>query len=302
MQEPRRATPPLADRYLARRRPVEIAYWVVSAALSAIGNSLTARIDVERAGLAVAGWEVVAWETSSALATLALVPLVVWFTARWPLHLDTWRRRLPAYVAASIAWSLLHVGLMVAIRKAVYLAQGRLYVFGDAFVYEYLKDVRTFLGMVLLLHLYRMLLRRLQGEATLLSEPQVGPPVEPVATPERFLVRTLGREFLVASADIDHVEAAGNYANLHVRGRVYPLRTTLAELERRLEPACFMRVHRSAIVNLGRITSIEPLDSGDARLHLADGAQVACSRRYRDALRARLAAADAPVPLPAAGG
>lgn len=281
----------LAERYLAHRRPVEVAYWVVAAAISAVGNSLTGRIDIERAGLAFAGWEVVAWESSSQLALLVLVPLVVWFTARWPLHLDNWRRRAALYVAASVAWSLLHVGLMVAMRKAVYAMQGLQYDFGGAYVYEYLKDARTFLGMVLLLHLYRMLVRRLHGEASLLSAPDTGAPVEPVDRPERFLVRTLGREFLVAADDIDWVQAAGNYANLHVRGRVYPLRSTLADLERRLDPAHFMRVHRSHLVNLGRIASIEPVDSGDARIHLHDGSLVACSRRYRDALRERCAPA-----------
>lgn len=278
-----------AERYLALRRPVEIGYWLVSVALSATGNSLTAWIDVQRAGLDFAAWEVATWETSSALALLALVPATVWFTARWPVHLDNWHRRLPLYAAASVAWSLLHVGLMVGMRKAVYLLHGHAYVFGDAFVYEYLKDARTFLGIVVLLHVYRMLVRRLQGEASLLVAPDDAPPVEPVERPGRFLVRKLGREFLVAAADIEWVQAAGNYANLHVRGKVYPLRSTLADLETRLDPARFLRVHRSHLVNVSRIVSIEPLDSGDARVHLEDGTVVPCSRRHRERLRLTMA-------------
>lgn len=143
----------------------------------------------------------------------------------------------------------------------------------------------------MVLHVYRLLVRRLQGEASLLAAPDDdSAPVEPVERPSRFLVRKLGREFLVAADDIEWVKAAGNYANLHVRGKVYPLRSTLAELESRLDPARFVRVHRSHLVNLGQLASIEPLDSGDARLHLQDGTVVPCSRRYRDAVRSATAA------------
>lgn len=279
--------PSAAERYLAIRRPVEVGYWLITCLLSAAGNSATVWIDVQRAGLGSAQWEVVSWEAGSALALLALVPATVWFTARWPVHLDTWWRRLPLYALASVVWSLLHVGLMVGIRKAVYAMHGAQYRFDDAYLYEYLKDVRTFLGIVVLLHGYRLLLRRLQGEASLLAAPDDGAaPVEPVERPERFLVRKLGREFLVAASDIEWVQASGNYANLHVRGKVYPLRSTLADLQARLDPARFVRVHRSHLVNVARIASIEPLDSGDARLHLEDGTVVPCSRRCREALRA----------------
>lgn len=280
-----------AERVLAVRRPFEVGYWVVSCVLAAIGNTATAQIDVARAGLDFAPWQVASWEVSSAVSVLLLAPLVIGFTARWPVHLDNWTRRIPLYIAASAGWSLLHVLLMVGMRKLVYLWHGQVYSFDWAFGYEYMKDARTFLGIVVLLHIYRLLVRRLQGEASLLTAPDDAPPVEPVEHPERFLVRKLGREFLVPAADIEWVQAAGNYANLHVRGKVYPLRSTLTELEARLDPARFLRVHRSHVVNLGRIASIEPVDSGDARIHLHDGAVVPCSRRYRESLRERVALA-----------
>ncbi|MET0327201.1 MAG: LytTR family DNA-binding domain-containing protein [Luteimonas sp.] len=279
------------ERYLDIRRPVEVGYWLISCALAAIGNTATAQIDVARAGLPYAPWEVASWEASSALSVLLLAPLVVWWTARWPVHLDNWLRRLPVYVMASVAWSVLHVLLMLVMRKLVYLAYGQHYVFDWAFGYEYMKDVRTFLGIVVLLHVYRGLVRRLQGEASLLGPPDDdSPPVEPVQRPDRFLVRKLGREFLVAADDIEWVQASGNYANLHVRGKVYPLRSTLTELETRLDPDRFLRVHRSHLVNVARIASIEPLDGGDARIHLEDGTVVPCSRRHREQLRIATAA------------
>ena len=134
---------------------------------------------------------------------------------------------------------------------------------------------------------------RWQGEARLLSAPDEGPPVEPVERPERFLVRKVGKEFLLNAREIEWLQAAGNYVNLHVHGRDYPLRTTMAAIEERLDPARFVRVHRSYFVNLDFLAEIEPLDTGDARLKLRDGAAIPCSRRYRAQLRERFGEAPA---------
>lgn len=282
------ARQPAAERYLPLRRSFEVGYWVVSFCLSAAVNSATALMDYQRDGRPIQAWEPMVWEWSSALVSLALVPAVIWFTRRYPLHFDTWLRRLAPYLAASVAWSLLHVLGMVALRKLAYAAQGSSYVFGDwprELFYEYLKDALTVAGMVATIHIYRMLLRRMQGEASLLAEPDAGPPVEPVERPQRFLVRKLNREFLVATEDIEWMQASGNYVNLRVNGRDYPLRSTIAAMESRLDPLRFRRVQRSYIVNLDHIASIEPLDSGDARIHLKDGSAIPCSRRFRDALK-----------------
>ena len=276
------------DRYQPVRRSSEAGYWLVSFCLSAVVNSATVLMDYQRDGRAIRAWEPMAWEWSSALASLALVPAVLWFTRRYPLHFDTWRRRLPLYLAGSVVWSLLHVLGMVGMRKLAYAVQGGSYAFGDwprELLYEYLKDALTFAGMVVVIHGYRMLLRRLQGEARLLDAPDAGPPVEAIDRPERFLVRKLNREFLIATDDIEWLQASGNYVNLHVAGRDYPLRSTIAAIEARLDPQRFRRVQRSYMVNIEHVASIEPLDSGDARVHLKDGASVPCSRRYRDALK-----------------
>ena len=282
--------PTLHQRYLPVRRSFEAGFWVLQYLISAAANSITVNMDVQRLQLAFNPWQPVVWETSSALVALALVPAVVWFTRRWPLHLDNWRRVLPLHLLASIVWSVLHVAGMVALRKMAYASQGQHYDFGTwwwEFGYEYLKDVRTYVGVVLIVEGYRFVLRRLQGEASLLAEPDTGPPVEPVDRPERFLVRKLGREFLIAASDIEWMQASGNYVNLRVRGHDYPLRSTIAGIEAKLDPGRFLRIHRSYIVNLDQIASIEPLETGDARVHMQDGAQLPCSRTYRTALRQR---------------
>lgn len=278
------------QRYRPWKRRVEIGAWVAFYAVMGAFNSVTALMDVRRSDLPYAAWEPVVWESSSALASLALIPLVAWFSGRLPLFQGPWRRAVAAHLAGSIAFCLAHVGLMVALRHASYGLAGGQYDFGHwptELFYEYLKDARSYFGMVVIMEVYRAFMRRLRGEARLLDAPDDAPPSESVDRPERFLVRMLGREFLVSAGDIEWAAAAGNYVNLHVRERDYPLRSTLSAVEQRLDPTRFLRVHRSYVVNLDRIAEIEPLESGDARVRMHGGMVLPASRRYRQELRER---------------
>lgn len=273
------------------RRSAETLFWLLVVVINCSGNAITTWMDLRRDGVAsTRAWEPWVWEFSSGLVwLLVLVPVIAWFSRRFPLHLDTWRRRLPWYLLATVPVSAAHVLAMVGLRMLAYRLMGGHYDLGPwprEFLYEYLKDVRTFAIILACIDGYRFLLRRLQGEVQLLAAPDEGPPVEPIERPERFLVRKLGRDFLVATADIEWVQAAGNYVNLHVRGHDYPLRSTMAAIEARLDPAAFVRIHRSYLVNLRRIASIEPLDGGEARVHLGEGVALPCSRRHLPALRA----------------
>lgn len=285
------------DRYLRHRRRWEIGLILAWGAINTLANCVVVLMDVERAGLGFAVWKPVLWETSSTVVILALLPAILAFEKRVPLQgfATDARRTLVLHLAGSLAFSLAHVLAMVGLRKAVYALVGQSYDFGPwprELFYEYLKDVRSYGGFLAIVWLYRLLLLRLQGEARLLAAPDEGPPVEPIERPERFLVRKLGKEFLIAARDIEWLEAAENYVNLHVRGHVYPLRSTMAAIEQRLDPQRFVRVHRRYIVNLDQLVQIEPLDSGDARLLLKDGSRIPCSRRQRAALRSVAAVAE----------
>jgi hypothetical protein len=276
------------------RRSFEIAFWPAFFALNAVLNGMVSVIDHP----GYPRWQPWTWEASSAAAMLALIPPLLWAVRRWPIRFETCWRTLPLHLLCSLVFSLLHVAAMVAIRKLVYLLAGETYFAGrwlPDFGYEYLKDVRSYFWLLAGIGLYRFGVMRLQGEARLLAEPDVGPPVEPVEQPERFLVRKLGKEFLLSAREIEWLQAAGNYVNLRVRGRDYPLRATMAGIEARLDGQRFLRVHRSYVVNLDFLAEIEPLDTGDARLTLRDGCTIPCSRRYRAALRERFGQSVAPV-------
>lgn len=107
---------------------------------------------------------------------------------------------------------------------------------------------------------------------------------EPKTEPyrRRFLVRVQERIVVVNASDIDWIEAADYYVTIHVSGRTFLLREPLADLEKSLDPSMFFRVHRSGIVNLGRIREIHPMFRGDAMLVLTDGSRVKLSRARRD--------------------
>jgi LytTr DNA-binding domain len=281
----------LLDRYLRRRHRWEAAMWTVALLANAITNSLTAWMEVQRDSSMHHEWrEPVLWEFSSTIMLGLLVAPLVAFERRFPFTLQALRRVLPWHVLGVVVFSLVHVLGMVAMRDAGYSLAGSSYDFGSwprQLVYEFLKDWKTYVIFLMIIRFYRLLLLRLQGEARLFTAPDTGVPVEAIERPERFLVRKLGSEFLVAARDIEWLEAAENYVNLHVRGRVYPLRSTMSAVQERLDPQRFVRVHRSHIVNLDFLDQIEPLDTGDARLILKDGSRVPCSRRYRGMLGTR---------------
>jgi two-component system LytT family response regulator len=107
--------------------------------------------------------------------------------------------------------------------------------------------------------------------------------------PDALAIRTGGSYTVVRVAEIDWIEADGNYATLHVGRKPRLLAKSLTTLEKEvLDPAIFVRVHRSAIVNTTQIASVEPQFHGEYSLILRNGERVQCSRRFRKHLEAKL--------------
>ncbi|MEL6365013.1 MAG: LytTR family DNA-binding domain-containing protein [Pseudomonadota bacterium] len=101
-----------------------------------------------------------------------------------------------------------------------------------------------------------------------------------------FAYTDRGRTYFVPQADIDWVEAAGDYVLLHENGRPHMVRRTMKQVEARLDPKQFARVHRSTIVNVSRIRELQSEGRGDAIAILSDGSKVRVSRSHRPALDA----------------
>jgi two-component system LytT family response regulator len=109
--------------------------------------------------------------------------------------------------------------------------------------------------------------------------------LRPASTPaDRLAVKTGGKVVLVRIQDIDWVEAADNYVNLHAGAQAHLLRETMSALEERLPSNRFVRISRSTIVNLDRIKELQPLFHGEYAVLLHDGTRLTLSRGYREKL------------------
>jgi len=95
-------------------------------------------------------------------------------------------------------------------------------------------------------------------------------------------IKDRGQIFRVDVDSIEHIEAAGDYMCIYTGDNSLILRETMKDLERRLDPRVFQRVHRSTIVNLDQVRQVKPHTNGECFLVLESGAEVKVSRSYRD--------------------
>ncbi|HET9817630.1 MAG TPA: LytTR family DNA-binding domain-containing protein [Rhodanobacteraceae bacterium] len=289
-------TPALTDAEIRRRILIRqiLVFGGITTAICTV-NIFTTLADHARVGEPLQPWEPVLWEYSSAVLVLALIPLIAWLHRRAPLTAGTWRWAVPLHLAATPIFSILHVTGMVLLRKLGYLAMHGHYSFGPLWpdwLYEYRKDFVTYALILAGLQAFRTYRLWLESRREPAASPAAAtgtsaaglPGEQPVAPIQRLVVKKLNREFILNTADIDRIDADGNYVTIHAQGATWPLRESLSGLERKLDPKHFARVHRRHIVNLDRIREIQPWDSGDYRIMLADGNFVNFSRRYRSRL------------------
>ncbi len=263
----------------------QILFWLVIGIIQASIGSVTFIADYQRLGIPLEPWKPIVWESSSQIAGGLLILLIVW----WDRKLSQWQfgsfKKILAHCLFTIVFSVSHVVGMVLIRKLVHYWMGGSYDFGDwpkELVYEYTKDAYSYFWIIGVIYAYRFIVSRLRGEATVIG---IGEDTRPPDKPERLLVKKIGKEFILRIEDIDWIEAAGNYMNLHVKDRIYPLRETMSQLESKLNPSQFVRIHRSSMVNLDRIKEILPLDSGDYQVTLNTDQRLKLSRRYREKVK-----------------
>lgn len=103
--------------------------------------------------------------------------------------------------------------------------------------------------------------------------------------PDRLVVKTSGRVVFLKVAEIDWVDAAGNYVKLHTGNESLLLRETMGRIEQRLDPRQFLRIHRSTIVNIEGIRELQQQFHGDYVVILKSGQRLTLSRSYRDKIQ-----------------
>jgi two-component system LytT family response regulator len=102
---------------------------------------------------------------------------------------------------------------------------------------------------------------------------------------ERLVARTSGKILIIRVQDVDWIEAAANYVRVHIGPKQFLVRETMTNLESRLDPEKFLRIHRSIIVRKDRIKELEPLFQGDYSVVLHDGTRLTSSRGYREKIQ-----------------
>ncbi|MEM9839860.1 MAG: LytTR family DNA-binding domain-containing protein [Pseudomonadota bacterium] len=227
-----------------------------------------------------------AWilEGTSMAVQIALFPLVRRFERSFPVDSTVDVRLIGAHVLASIAYSLAHVVLMVALREVLWLAifgghyPGIGTVFSELF-YEYRKDVMSYGLILFLLYIFRTReVARLEAAAAR---------ADAKAT-HRLTLKCGGRSIHLDAGAVEFAKAAGNYVEVTAGGRTHLARTTLRELERQLDDAGAepVRVHRSWLVRRGAIAEVAPTGEGSVTIRMDSGAEVPGSRSYRAAIDA----------------
>lgn len=265
-------------------------------------NSASVTNDLARRGVAFAPAEPWIWELSSALSLLLWLLPVLLFDQRLRARVTTWRARLVAYAAASLVFSLGHVLTMVALRHLAYRFIGQRYEFGpwlDGLLYEYRKDVLSFVAILVVAALWRLWAQRGRPAPSPSTQAPVAPgvaseaaaPAMPtsaglsVPAAPTFIVRTATQgDLLVRADEVDWVEAQGNYVALHVGQELRLLRHTMAEMETRLRDHGFIRTHRRALVNRERMQAIIPPELGELGVRLSSGQIAPLSESRRAAV------------------
>jgi two-component system LytT family response regulator len=98
---------------------------------------------------------------------------------------------------------------------------------------------------------------------------------------DRLPIKSNGRIIVIRSADIDWIEAEGDYVSVHVGAKTWLTRETIAAVELRLALSGFVRIHRSTLVNAERVKELRPRDKGEYIVVLSDGTELKLTRNYR---------------------
>ena len=222
-------------------------------------------------------------EASSGISALIMLQFVRHWLSWYPPSLHTWFTTLWIQALGALIFSAGHIAVFMVLRSGFYWLIGLTYVHAlgeglsglvKVFLYEASKDLPLYLGMALIVSLYRN-----WRSAHFAGRDQY---------PDTFLASRGKREKLIRTADIDFFQAAANYVAVWTGGEEYLVRSTMAGIEQQLDPKRFVRVHRSYIVSLDAVDELLTPNPGQQVIKLRSGEQIPCGRNYRARLGALL--------------
>jgi len=220
------------------------------------------------------------YELTSVVVLLALMPAGAWITSRGMPGLHSAGRVAGVQLAGFVAFSLVHILAMVALRKLFAVPFfGEAYVFTDAPVRELIYEMRKDAVTYFLLVMFIVLGRELAAKDRALAEAKAS------AAPKMLTYRSGGRTVMLAAHDVLWAKSEGNYAEIRCGTGRHFVRSTLKAVEEDLLEAGIdaRRVHRSYVVAAKSITSMASV--GPVTIIMTrDGAEIPVSRRFRSAL------------------
>ncbi|MDV6330670.1 LytTR family DNA-binding domain-containing protein [Asticcacaulis sp. 201] len=212
---------------------------------------------------------------SSAAAILVLCPLIFRFYRRLSQRALPRSRLVILHVLAACVFCMLHVGIMVALRKLIYSVGGTPYDFSTGnlslqLIYEARKDALT----------YAVIVGMIWISDCLIATRRKDTPSDPTG---HISIKIDNRVHYVAQNQILWISAAGNYIELFVSGRERPwlVRDSLGAFQSRLPASTFTRIHRSHMINRLFLSDVALAPSGDFTVTLKTGHQIRGSRRFR---------------------
>lgn len=236
-------------------------------------------------------WKPWVWEVSSGFVVFVMLPGIIKLLGVYPLRHTNLLYHLLIYVLVAPIFSAIHIGGMVVLREVAYWYAGLNYQFdwgAQNLLYEFLKDIRVFLFLLIAIESYRFIVLRLQGEASLIRDESETLELETLtdipekALPTHFLVKKLHKEFLIKPSSIEWVESSGNYQNLHVQGQIYPIRCTHSSLLVQLGSG-FFKINRGCAVNSEFVQELKSV-KGELVLELRNGITLPVSKAYREGI------------------
>ena len=266
------------DGYL-RRRLLEAGFWIVLIGLLWTLDTLTQMALRTRTGVGLDDFRLITEQATSAAGALVMVPFVAWWLNHFPIRKAAPFSTIAGHIVGSAIFSLGHYTVLILLRKVVFFLDGRTYGTPISLIsnllFEYQKDIKIYLGVVIIIAIYRMFLG---GENRLQLRPK---------SAQKILVQTGSGESVLRYDQIDYLESARNYVVVHAGEREYLVRNTMSALLEKLVDGDFVRSHRSFAVNLAKVDEVRSTDSGSS-IKLADGQEIPLSRSYRETFKERL--------------
>jgi two-component system LytT family response regulator len=253
-----------------RISPVQLAAIVAAATALALLTTAQAGIAIAYQGEAAPWVGLLKARLVDWYACALFMPALMWLVRRYPIRRDSWQHHLPLLLLAAVP---------IAIAKeSIFVAVGEIFrpgVFDLATILseDLSHEVMAVWGLTAVAHL--LLSLEPASHAARTRTGSIG----------TIQVRTRNGPTEVRIADIEYVDAQGNYARLVTPTGRYLLRETMARLEQRLGRD-FIRVHRSLMVQRHKVAWVEPQANGSYSLRLESGARLKSGRSYRSAILA----------------